>query len=310
MATACGPRWSRSRRRRGRQADRQRGYRHPRRRGGAAGRRAGHRRRSSPIIICPKRELPPALAVLNPNRPDCPYPEKNLCGAGVAFKLAQALLATPGLAAGEAAARGGIVPETGGHRHGGGRGAAHRREPHHREARPGRACASAQSGSARAARRGRLHRRERAQRAPGGLPDRAAHQRRRPHGYGPSRDGAVPHRRPGARPRPGATASRAECRAPAGGGRNPRHLRAHAGGRSRRRPGLLCRRLASRRAGHRGQPPGGAPAPPGVRARARIPRTVWRKDPAAAFRPSTCSKRWNPWPTCSCASAATNTPRA
>jgi single-stranded-DNA-specific exonuclease len=34
------------------------------------------------------------LAVLNPNRADCPYPEKNLCGAGVAFKLAQALLAT------------------------------------------------------------------------------------------------------------------------------------------------------------------------------------------------------------------------
>jgi single-stranded-DNA-specific exonuclease len=30
--------------------------------------------------------------VLNPNRPDCPYPEKNLCGAGVAFKVIQALL--------------------------------------------------------------------------------------------------------------------------------------------------------------------------------------------------------------------------
>jgi single-stranded-DNA-specific exonuclease len=44
----------------------------------------------------PESELPPALAVLNPNRPDCPYPEKNLCGAGVAFKLAQALLATIG----------------------------------------------------------------------------------------------------------------------------------------------------------------------------------------------------------------------
>ena len=42
----------------------------------------------------PESELPPALAVLNPNRPDCPYPEKNLCGAGVAFKLVQALLAT------------------------------------------------------------------------------------------------------------------------------------------------------------------------------------------------------------------------
>lgn len=40
----------------------------------------------------PEQELPPALAVLNPNRPDCPYPEKNLCGAGVAFKLVQALM--------------------------------------------------------------------------------------------------------------------------------------------------------------------------------------------------------------------------
>lgn len=29
----------------------------------------------------PEAELPPAVAVLNPNRPDCPYPEKNLCGA-------------------------------------------------------------------------------------------------------------------------------------------------------------------------------------------------------------------------------------
>ena len=36
--------------------------------------------------------LPQALAVLNPNQPDCTYPCKHLCGAGVAFKLAQALL--------------------------------------------------------------------------------------------------------------------------------------------------------------------------------------------------------------------------
>jgi single-stranded-DNA-specific exonuclease len=42
----------------------------------------------------PETDLPPALAVLNPNRADCPYPDKNLCGAGVAFKLAQALLVT------------------------------------------------------------------------------------------------------------------------------------------------------------------------------------------------------------------------
>jgi single-stranded-DNA-specific exonuclease len=36
--------------------------------------------------------IPQALAVLNPNQPGCPYPCKFLCGAGVAFKLAQALL--------------------------------------------------------------------------------------------------------------------------------------------------------------------------------------------------------------------------
>lgn len=32
-----------------------------------------------------------AVAVVNPNQHGCPYPEKNLCGAGVAFKLSQAL---------------------------------------------------------------------------------------------------------------------------------------------------------------------------------------------------------------------------
>ena len=32
-----------------------------------------------------------AVAVLDPNQFDCDYPEKNLCGAGVAFKLSQAL---------------------------------------------------------------------------------------------------------------------------------------------------------------------------------------------------------------------------
>jgi len=44
----------------------------------------------------PEAELPPALAVLNPNRRDCTYPEKNLCGAGVALKLAEALMSALG----------------------------------------------------------------------------------------------------------------------------------------------------------------------------------------------------------------------
>jgi single-stranded-DNA-specific exonuclease len=41
----------------------------------------------------PEVEIPPAIAVLNPNQPGCTYPNKHLCGAGVAFKLAQALFA-------------------------------------------------------------------------------------------------------------------------------------------------------------------------------------------------------------------------
>ena len=36
--------------------------------------------------------VPTALAILNPNQPDCSYPEKSLCGAAIALKLAQAVL--------------------------------------------------------------------------------------------------------------------------------------------------------------------------------------------------------------------------
>jgi single-stranded-DNA-specific exonuclease len=36
--------------------------------------------------------LPHALAVVNPNQPGCDYPCKSLCGAGIAFKVAQALM--------------------------------------------------------------------------------------------------------------------------------------------------------------------------------------------------------------------------
>jgi single-stranded-DNA-specific exonuclease len=41
--------------------------------------------------------LPPADAVLNPHRPDCESPFKDFCGAGVVFKLVQALVSALGL---------------------------------------------------------------------------------------------------------------------------------------------------------------------------------------------------------------------
>jgi single-stranded-DNA-specific exonuclease len=44
----------------------------------------------------PEAALPPALAVLNPKRADCSYPDKMLAGVGVALKLVQALLSESG----------------------------------------------------------------------------------------------------------------------------------------------------------------------------------------------------------------------
>jgi single-stranded-DNA-specific exonuclease len=44
----------------------------------------------------PDVELPCALAVINPKRHDCTYPDKNLAGVGVALKLVQALCSRTG----------------------------------------------------------------------------------------------------------------------------------------------------------------------------------------------------------------------
>jgi single-stranded-DNA-specific exonuclease len=40
----------------------------------------------------PEEQLPDAYAILDPNQPGCTYPNKGLCGAGVALKLIQALM--------------------------------------------------------------------------------------------------------------------------------------------------------------------------------------------------------------------------
>ena len=44
----------------------------------------------------PERELPRAVAVINPKRADCHYPDKTLAGVGVALKLVHGLLLASG----------------------------------------------------------------------------------------------------------------------------------------------------------------------------------------------------------------------
>jgi len=40
----------------------------------------------------PPPELPDAYVIINPKQPECPYPFKSLCGAGIAFKVIHALM--------------------------------------------------------------------------------------------------------------------------------------------------------------------------------------------------------------------------
>ena len=53
------------------------------------------------VIICdhhkPGKQLPQAVAVLDPQRDDCEYPFKHLSGCGVGFKLLQGLLRDQGM---------------------------------------------------------------------------------------------------------------------------------------------------------------------------------------------------------------------
>ena len=53
------------------------------------------------FIVCdhhlPDKEIPPAIAILNPKQKDCNYPFKELCGCGVGFKLITALSQRLGL---------------------------------------------------------------------------------------------------------------------------------------------------------------------------------------------------------------------
>ena len=204
-----------------------------------------------------------------------------------------------------------VVSEDGGHRHGGRRGAAHRRESRHRQARAGRAATRcAIPGCARCSTWPASPAASVAHRPPGGLSDRAAHQRRRPHGYRPRRGRAVPDRR--RRRAPANWRSNSTIRTPSASRWKPESARPassiavdeaaaalvyYAEDWHRGVLGIVASRLVERF--HRP-----------VFVLGRNARMAWRRAPAAAFPRSICWMRWNPCRTCSCVSAATSTPRA
>ena len=169
--------------------------------------RAGPHRHRPPS---PRRpEGPPRrLAVINPAQPNCPYPYKYLCGAAVAYKLAQALLEaaapfTPDPEAFRTRTRTVLIPsflklvaiatiaDS---------VPLNRRKPGNRG--PGLAAlANPFQPGLRALDAGRQNPLgPRTYSNGSGFPHGPPHQRRRPHGYCRRRGRALPHPRP--RPRP------------------------------------------------------------------------------------------------------------
>ena len=95
--------------------------------------------------------IPAALAVVNPNQAGCEYPCKALCGAGVAFKLAQGLIESR-IPENDRDSPVEFVHEGCGDRHHRRRRSAHRREPRLRQAGTGRPALARQSRTQSAAR--------------------------------------------------------------------------------------------------------------------------------------------------------------
>ncbi len=155
--------------------------------------------------------VPKALAVVNPNQQGCEYPCKSLCGAGVAFKIAQALLVESGrerllpsfLKMVAIATIADAVPLVGENRVFAKLGLDGLRKPVNAGLKA--LLANCQLDGSRSAERGRHC-----------LPRRSAPERRRPHGHCRARDSALHREGHDQSSRDGDGAQSAQRRSPAG----------------------------------------------------------------------------------------------